>query len=694
VGLIGGCAGSIWLWDPAAEHLAPAASVGLDGARLAPVRLRLGEGIGGMVAQARAGCIVPDRARSPHQAAQLRPLALPGAVLTEPLCYQDRLVGTIAVDRRTADPPFTPADQELLRLFTTQAAVAIENARRYAAAERRARELAGILTATRAVQAGLDRDETLRQIVAQAEAISGAAVRLFLLDEARQTLRCEVWSAGAPPPDNITLRVGESFSGHVAATRQPLAVPDVRQDPRVHLPDRVARFGLISYLGLPVLSGERLDGVLVFSTPTPHTYPPEEVAALEHFAAHAAIALENARLYAAAQQALAAQQRAQAELVRTEQLRGLGQMAAGIAHDLNNTLATVLGQVEIATHAALPLDAQEALAAIETAASDGAATVRRLQNFARPKGSSPLVPCALDAIVRETIELTRPRWQAESQRRGVTIAVHCDLPADLPSVLGYPPELREVLTNLIFNAVDAMPHGGRLTIGARVAPPVAGRQSGRPAGGQVELTVSDTGIGMTAEVQAKVFEPFFTTKGVRGTGLGLAVVYGILERHGGAITVTSAVGQGTTLILTLQRAGTPVVPASPAPRAPSRPPARRLLVVDDEAGVRRTLARLLKLAGHQPVEASDGPHALEILAETPVDCVITDLGMPEMNGWELARCVRRAHPGLPILLLTGWQDQAPQAPGDQAAVDAVLGKPVQVGTLLAAIEAATGRGPR
>jgi CheY-like chemotaxis protein len=186
---------------------------------------------------------------------------------------------------------------------------------------------------------------------------------------------------------------------------------------------------------------------------------------------------------------------------------------------------------------------------------------------------------------------------------------------------------------------------------------------------------------MPAEVRAKLFEPFFTTKGVKGTGLGLAVVYGIVERHRGTIAVASTPGQGTTFTLTFRRASeTCPIAAAPAEAAPVAP-ALRLLVVDDEPLVRQTLVTLLQAVGHTVDEAPDGPTALARLQETPADVVLTDLGMPGMSGWELAGAIKRQYPHLPVLLLTGWQDQMPEDEANRQHVDAILGKPVRLGVL-------------
>jgi signal transduction histidine kinase/CheY-like chemotaxis protein len=476
------------------------------------------------------------------------------------------------------------------------------------------------------------------------------------------------------------IALGEGAVGHVAQTRQGIIINDyrawvgARQLALTHT-------AITACLGEPLLYRDRLIGVInLIHTAGKGTFAPQHGTLLRLFGDQAAIAIENARLFQDAQQALGDLQRAQSELVRSEQLRGLGQMAAGIAHDLNNTLATVLGQAELLRLQATQPKVQEGLALLETAAADGAAVVRRLQEFARPKGTSPLAPCDLAVIVREAIELTRPRWQDESQRRGVTITVEMALD-NLPLIQGSPPELREALTNLIFNATDAMPDGGALSL------------RGNSTQETVTLTVTDTGSGMPPEVQEKLFEPFFTTKGVKGTGLGLAVVYGIMARHGGNITVTSAPRQGTTFTLAFLRASATPPTTAPAAALPALQTPLSLLVVDDEDLVRQTLAMLLRTAGHSVVEAADGPNALAALVATPVDAVITDLGMPGMSGWELARRLKGQSPGLPVILLTGWQEQAPGDEADRRSVDAILGKPVRLDELSRVIqEIAVGGG--
>ena len=289
-----------------------------------------------------------------------------------------------------------------------------------------------------------------------------------------------------------------------------------------------------------------------------------------------------------------------------------------------------------------------------------------------------MAPLALCRVVQDALDITAPRWKDEVQHRGHTIHVNVALDA-LPPILGHAPEIREVLTNLIFNAVDAMPDGGVLTL------------TGTTTLEGVLLHVADTGVGMVEAVRQKIFEPFFTTKGVTGTGLGLSVVYGIMERHGGRVEVASMPGQGTTVTLQFQAATT--APSGTAPdRPPAQRPARHILLIDDEAVVLHTMTELLQAAGHAILAAESGPAGLAHLEHALSDLVLTDLGMPEMSGAEVARRVKAAHPGLPVVLLTGWGDTATLPDDDRQFVDRVLGKPVRLADLLQVVAELTGAG--
>jgi signal transduction histidine kinase/CheY-like chemotaxis protein len=617
------------------------------------------------------------------------------AALAEPLLCQDRLQGVIALVHERAGGRFTDQDRETLGLFAAQAAIAIENARLYAAAVRRGSELEALVSATRSMTAGLELQEILDRIVAEAARISGAPhVKVLLLDREAGVLRVGALQGSAMSLDS-TLPIGVGSSGIVAQTGQPLFMTDAQRDPRSVFAEQDRALGIVTYLGLPIMRAGQVLGVLTFNTTSPRRYSSEEMSYLAAFADHAAIAIEKAQLFRELNESYANLQTAQDELIRAEKLRALGQMSAGIAHDLNNMLAAILGQVELLRMRTHDAEIQDGLRLLEMAATDGAHVVRRLQDFARQRSSSPLTPVDLGEVVAEAMRITRPRWKDELQRQGCVIETRVSL-AGLPPVLGYPPEIREVLTNLILNAVDAMPTGGILSITGRMAE--ASETSMQPSlpgvdvPSDVDLLVTDTGIGMSDEIRRRAFDPFFTTKGVRGTGLGLSLVYGIMERHGGRIEVRSAPGQGTTVALRFR--GAPrEAPAAREAETSSAPPSRRILLVDDDPMVRQTIAGLLRASGHGVTEADGGAAGIASLESDAFDLVLTDLGMPEVTGWDVAQAVRAGRPGLPIVLLTGWGEQGTGDVVQRELVDRILGKPIRLEDLLAVVDQLTGHHP-
>ena len=278
----------------------------------------------------------------------------------------------------------------------------------------------------------------------------------------------------------------------------------------------------------------------------------------------------------------------------------------------------------------------------------------------------------LSSVVRDAAQLTAPRWRDAAQAEGRPISLHIEA-AGHPTIQGSPAQLRELMTNLIFNAVDALPTGGviRLRVVAE--------------DGQGIVEVVDSGVGMSAEVQARVFEPFFTTKGEGGTGLGLAMVFGIVDQHRGRIEVNSTPGNGTTFRITfpLVDASVPAEP-SPTPQAQAGTPIPlRILAVDDEPMMTKAVVRMLKPSGHVVTVAASGEEALEELAEQTFDVVVSDMGMGAgMNGWELAEAVRRRWPNVRFLLATGWGAAIDPAEARAKGVEAVLAKPYQLADLL------------
>ncbi len=346
---------------------------------------------------------------------------------------------------------------------------------------------------------------------------------------------------------------------------------------------------------------------------------------------------------------------------RADKLRALGQLASGVAHDFNNSLAAILGRAQLILRRVKDEELIRSLGIIVTAAEDAAATVRRIQTFARKSVDAELEFLDIGSLLRDAIEITRTRWENEARAAGLDVDVTLNAESDL-FVRGNASELREVFVNLIVNAVDAMPGGGKLTICSQLR------------GERLRLRFADTGIGMKEEVRERVFEPFYTTKGVLGTGLGLAVSYGIIERHKGLITVESKPGKGTTFYIDL-----PLVESGESAADEIRPEAHSsslsVLVVDDEPFVRETLADMLVDLDHKVVTADSGRDALAKVCSDDFDLVFTDLAMPEMDGWETAREIHKHRPDLPIVLVTGYGATAQPPAGELDLVAGIISKP-------------------
>jgi len=564
----------------------------------------------------------------------------------------------------------------------------------------RTKQLEAVRTISEEITRELDLTRLLQLILRRTMEFVGASTGVIRLwDDATQML---VPSASQDEGRLLwPLRLGEGVSGTVAQRRQGMIVNDFRKSPYA-TPRHLEHTTFNAILAEPLLYRDRLVGVIaVGHKAVAGSFRSEEAQLLRLFATQAAIAIENARLFAELKCAYADLSRAQDELIRSEKLRALGQMAAGVAHDLNNILAAILGQTNLLRLRTAEPFVHEALNTLELAATDAAEVVRRLQEFARQQAQRPLGPVDLAVLVREALEITRPRWKDDPQQQGVMIETRLAF-EELPPVLGYASEIREALTNLILNAVDAMPHGGTLGLTGQLVEsssrPPEPNEAGTSESTQrqldqstswVELTVADTGVGMTAEVSQQIFDPFFTTKGFKGTGLGLSVVYGIMQRHRGQIDVASSPGQGTTFTLRFRvAAGALEAPAQPA-EGRAVPP-RRILLIDDDPTVRRTMADLLQEVGHSVVVAEGGAEGLAHLGQGQVDLVITDLGMPGMTGWEVARAIKSVTPHPPIVLLTGWGERPASHSEHAGLVDRILGKPIGLNDLLSAIRDLAG----
>jgi len=360
--------------------------------------------------------------------------------------------------------------------------------------------------------------------------------------------------------------------------------------------------------------------------------------------------------------------RLEQQLLQGEKLRALGEMASGVAHDFNNALAAILGNAQLMLLTAKEEELRESLRTIEKVAKDAAHTVKRLQEFTRKKSHQELYRVDINQIIRDAIEITKPKWKDEAQAKGISIEIISSL-QEIPTVGGNASDLREVITNMIFNSIEAMPEGGKIEI----------RTFHQKK--KVYIQVSDTGVGMEEEVKKKIFEPFFTTKPFSNTGLGLSMSYGIIKRFGGEIEVESKVGQGTTftIILPIQLEGVEEeVSSVTIPRGREA----RILVIEDEEQVSRALSKILSQFNHQVMVANNGEEGIRLFKENKFDIVLTDLGMPGLSGWEVCRAIKSLSPQTPVGMITGWGAQLSEEEIEENKLDFLISKPFDFNQIL------------
>jgi PAS domain S-box-containing protein len=447
-------------------------------------------------------------------------------------------------------------------------------------------------------------------------------------------------------------------------------------------PQRLASGALRAMVAAPLLVESKVFGVLIAARQQASSFSSGECEFLRQVSEHVALATHQGQLYTALQQAYDDLRQTQKAVMQQERLLALGQMASGIAHDINNAISPVSLYTEslLEKEADLSPRARSHLETIQRAIDDVARTVARMREFYRQREPQlMLLPVDMNSLVPQVVDLTRARWRDMAQQRGIAIEMHTELAPDLPAIMGADNEIREALTNLIFNAVDAMPNGGPLRLRTRV----------EKERGVVQVEVIDAGIGMDEDTRRRCLEPFFSTKGERGTGLGLAMVYGAMQRHSADIEIESAVGQGTLVRLSFAIPTAPPIGEQVSTAASVVPPLR-VLVVDDDPLVLKSLRDTLEADGHGVTTADGGQAGINAFLaaraqSTPFEVVITDLGMPYVDGRKVSSAIKSAAPGTIVLLLTGW-GQRLIADGDiPPHVDLVLSKPPKLRELRQAL---------
>jgi signal transduction histidine kinase/CheY-like chemotaxis protein len=679
--------------DPRSDRLVAAAAAGPGSSE----RARLTLDRQGTLARALTGDAKTLALSEPTPDAPLDEGLLPGDTLT-PLLTHGNLAGVLVLGARRRHG-LNNFQSVLAAELSTQAAVALENAQLYASLrvaftdlETAQRELLALQQASTAAQSSLNLQDVLHSVTnGVVESLEYIEVLLYLLDPLTKTVRLAC-SAGRLLDASQRASITESICPgprlsrkndltsallrgeiHVSADAGTSLLPILLDLEHLGGPD-VLRGRTVVNVPL-IASGEVVGGMALLSDR--QVVAAHEYGLLQGFAAQAASAIVNARLYEDLRDSYNMLRVTQDELVRAERLRSLGELASTVAHDFNNILLAILTRAQLATRESDPAALRHALAVIEGAAHDGSEVVRRIQNLARTKAPKTSETVDLNGILRGSLEIAQPVWQATAEARERPLLTEVDFGPTAP-VAGDPTELRELFVNLLMNAFHAMPQGGIITLRTFTQD------------GHAWAEVRDTGIGMTDEVKRRVFEPFFTTKGSAGSGLGMSIVASIAQRHSGLIELESAPGCGTSVCV-----GFPLLRAGEASRtaAPRRVQMRerlQVLVVDHNQHARESLVLLLEQLGHEVRACIDGQEALPLFLDGEYSAVFTDVNRDGFSGWDVARAVKRMRTGTEVILMTGWAAGLDTDDPTRGCVDHILTKPFTLEDVAAALAGARG----
>ena len=662
--LLGSDSGTIALWDNRRQHYSVAIVDGLPesliGKEISPPR----DGAIGEVIGKKSPVLYKDYEHHPNRFKELDSYHIK-EVLGVPLIVREMIIGAMVIGSFDPEVHFQQKEINLLYNFAHQAAIAIGNAKLYEDSLAKIRQLTTLYEIGKTLSSTLDLDDLFKKALELLKDRLGyTACEILLLDREKDELYIkQVTSRNLEEAKKLKFRVGiDGIVGWVAKTGELVYVPDVSKDLRYIS----GELSIKSEAAFPLRVRNQLFGVLNIESDELNGFDEEDLKTLSSFASQMSISVENAQLFSDLKQTLQELKQAQDQIVQAEKLRAMGEMASGVAHDFNNVLAVILGNIQLLLHQLDHLgleEIREGLKVIERSSKDGAETIRRIQEFTGVRRDREFVTLSLNEIIMEVVNITQPRWRDQAQKKGIQVGLTTQL-GDISMIMGNPSELREVLTNIVFNAVDAMPNGGDLTVTTQPQ-----------SEDWVEVRIADTGIGMTEEVKRRVFDPFFTTKGVTNSGLGMSVSYGIIKRHGGEILIESELGNGTSFVIHLPTGygEEEAVVKEVTPGKESRQ--ARILVIDDEDSVRDVLSRMLKAKGHQVAVASDGEEGIERFRSEPFDLVFTDLGMPKLSGWEVGKTIKAINPKVPIAMITGWGVELDRQKLSESGIDLSIAKP-------------------
>jgi GAF domain-containing protein/CheY-like chemotaxis protein len=590
--------------------------------------------------------------------------------LAVPIISKGELLGVLDLQSEQ-EYAFSGEDVATAHDLANQAALALENARLYSQTRLRNEQINLAWEIGRKINSILNVDSLLSEVVELiAESFDYYYTSIHLVEGDYLVLKKGLGREGCDlGKKSFSLKIGEQgICGWVAKQGEPLLANDVSKEPRYFFVEELK--GTKSELCVPITSQEKTAGVLDVQSNRLGTFDSSDLHLIELIASQVSIALENARLFDNLKQAYEKLKETQAQLVQSEKLKALGEMASGVAHDFNNVLGAILGRAQLIQTKTEDPELLRSLKFIELAATDGAQTVKRIQNFTRTRTERDFQTVDINRLIESALDMTRHKWKNEVVEGGGAVEVETDLQEPSLFVKGNPAELKEVLTNLVINALEAMPKGGRLKVSS----------SQEEDFGIVE--VCDTGVGMAEAVKNKIFDPFFTTKGPEGTGLGLSVTYGIITRHNGTIEVESLPEKGSkfTIKLPKQKVTSESERQETVVEIPTV--SARILLVDDEAAILQLTSEILEENGHKTVCAHSGNEGIQRVEEEEFDIVITDLVMPDVSGWQVAEAVKKNHANTVVVLATGWGTQLDCDKLSGSDIDLVLSKPAKVDDVL------------